>query len=156
MLKPAQMCCGFLICEVPPYSPWCFSLLGSKDKLPGGGNGNPLQYSCLENPMDRGASRATVYGLQRVQHDWVTNIHSRIDCSIIINGRTLLCCGVHCNFPDGSEWRYLLSMALPNYTDHLMSQFLFAGEVILLESQIEIIADQKLYNRHVIKLIVFA
>ena len=28
----------------------------------GGGNGNPLQYSCLENPMDRGAWWATVYG----------------------------------------------------------------------------------------------
>ena len=27
----------------------------------GGGHGNPLQYSCLENPMDRGASKATVY-----------------------------------------------------------------------------------------------
>ena len=27
----------------------------------GGGNGNPLQYSCLENPMDRGAWWATVY-----------------------------------------------------------------------------------------------
>ena len=29
-------------------------------RAPGGGNGNPLQYSCLENPMDRGAQRATV------------------------------------------------------------------------------------------------
>ena len=28
---------------------------------PGGGNGNPLQYSCLENPMDRGAWQATVH-----------------------------------------------------------------------------------------------
>ena len=28
----------------------------------GGGNGNPLQYPCLENPMDRGAWRATVHG----------------------------------------------------------------------------------------------
>ena len=28
--------------------------------FPGGGNGNPLQYSCLENPMDRGTWRATV------------------------------------------------------------------------------------------------
>ena len=27
-------------------------------------NGNPLQYSCLENPMDRGAWRATVHGSQ--------------------------------------------------------------------------------------------
>ena len=31
-----------------------------------GGHGNPLQYSCLENPMDRGAWRATVDGLQKV------------------------------------------------------------------------------------------
>ena len=38
--------------------------LGSVSGLgrsPGGGHGNPLQYSCLENPMDRGAWRATVH-----------------------------------------------------------------------------------------------
>ena len=33
------------------------------------GNGNPLQYSCLENPMDRGTWWATVYGSQRVRQD---------------------------------------------------------------------------------------
>ena len=32
-------------------------------RFPGGGNGNPLQYSCLENPMDRGAWWATVHGV---------------------------------------------------------------------------------------------
>ena len=32
-------------------------------RSPGGGHGNPLQYSCLENPMDRGAWRATVHGV---------------------------------------------------------------------------------------------
>ena len=32
---------------------------------PGGGHGNPLQYSCLENPMDRGAWRATVHGVAK-------------------------------------------------------------------------------------------
>ena len=31
-------------------------------RSPGGGHGNPLQYSCLENPMDRGAWGATVHG----------------------------------------------------------------------------------------------
>ena len=35
----------------------------------GEGNGNPLLYSCLENPMDRGAWWATVMGSQRVGHD---------------------------------------------------------------------------------------
>ena len=35
--------------------------------IPGEGNGNPLQYSYLENPMDRGAWRVTVHGLQKSQ-----------------------------------------------------------------------------------------
>ena len=35
--------------------------------IPGGGHGNPLQYSCLENPMDRGAWLGTVH---RVTHSW--------------------------------------------------------------------------------------
>ena len=34
-------------------------------RSPGEGNGNPLQYSCLENPMDRGAWWATVYGVAK-------------------------------------------------------------------------------------------
>ena len=33
--------------------------------FPGGGHGNALQYSCLENPMDRGAWRATVHGVAK-------------------------------------------------------------------------------------------
>ena len=36
------------------------SILGS-GRFPGGGHGNPLQYSCLENPLDRGAWRAMVH-----------------------------------------------------------------------------------------------
>ena len=35
----------------------------------GGGNGSPLQYSCLENPTDRGAWWAIVHESQRVKHD---------------------------------------------------------------------------------------
>ena len=38
-------------------------------RSPGEGNGNPLQYSCVENPMDRGAWRAIVTGSHRVGHD---------------------------------------------------------------------------------------
>ena len=39
---------------------------------PGEGNGDPLQYSWLENSMDRGAWRATVHGVARVRDDLVT------------------------------------------------------------------------------------
>ena len=48
-------------CRRPVFNPWV-------RKIPGGGNGNPLQYSCLENSMDRLQSM----GLQRVRHDWAT------------------------------------------------------------------------------------
>ena len=39
------------------------SLTPGSGRSPGGGNGNPLQYSCLENPMDGGAWCATVCGV---------------------------------------------------------------------------------------------
>ena len=42
---------------------WVQSL--SLEDSPGGGNGYPLQYSCLENPMDRGDCWATVYGVAK-------------------------------------------------------------------------------------------
>ena len=44
-------------------------LIPGLGRSPGEENGNPLQYSCLENPMDREAWRATVHGSQRVGHD---------------------------------------------------------------------------------------
>ena len=42
------------------------SIPGS-ERRPGEGNGNPLQYSCLENPMDRGAWQATVHEVAKSQ-----------------------------------------------------------------------------------------
>ena len=42
--------------------------LGREDS-PEGGNGNSLQYSCLENSMDRGAWLAAVHGVTRVGHN---------------------------------------------------------------------------------------
>ena len=44
------------------------------------GSDNPLQYSCLENLMDRGAWQATVLGSQRVRHDWATNTFVFFSC----------------------------------------------------------------------------
>ena len=41
-------------------------------RVPGEGNGNSLQYSCLENPTDRGAWRARVHGVARVGHNLTT------------------------------------------------------------------------------------
>jgi len=39
----------------PPASAGDSGLIPGLERFPGGGNGNPLQYSCLENPRDRGA-----------------------------------------------------------------------------------------------------
>ena len=54
---------------------------GEVDSIPGlgrssrGGCGNPLQYSCLENPMDRRAWQATVHRLKKCQRDWSNRAH---------------------------------------------------------------------------------
>ena len=48
-------------------------LIPGLGRSPGEGSGNPLQYSCLENSMDRGAWWAKSMGLQRAGHNWATN-----------------------------------------------------------------------------------
>ena len=63
---------GGAVVEILPTSAGDTGDLGSISELgrtPGGGNGNPLQSSCLENPMDRGAWRAIVRGAAK-RHDW--------------------------------------------------------------------------------------
>ena len=42
-------------------------------RSPGGGNGNPLHYSCQENPMDRGAWRDTVHGVAKSRTQTATD-----------------------------------------------------------------------------------
>ena len=49
-------------------------------RSPGEGNGNPLQYSCLENPMDGGARQATVHGVTKSQ----TQLSNFTRCNNII------------------------------------------------------------------------
>ena len=55
---------GSVLKSPPANSGDVGSVLGS-GRTPGGGHGNPLQYSCLENPLDRGAWRAMVHGAAR-------------------------------------------------------------------------------------------
>ena len=47
-------------------------LIPGSGRSSGEGNGSPLQYSCLETPIDRGSLQATVQGVVRVRHDLVT------------------------------------------------------------------------------------
>ena len=66
---------GFPCSSVGKESAYHTGDLGSipwSGRSPGEGNGNPLQYYCLENPMDRGAWQAIVHGVARVGHDLAT------------------------------------------------------------------------------------
>ena len=62
---------GSVVKNPPAYAkdagltPW-------SEESPGEGNGSPLQYSCLRNPMDRGAWWAIACGVTRVRHNLVT------------------------------------------------------------------------------------
>ena len=55
----------------PPNAGDRCSILAS-GRSPGGGNGNPLQSSCLGNSMDRGAGQAKVHGFATVRYDLAT------------------------------------------------------------------------------------
>ena len=56
-----------LVVNNPPVKAGGVGLISGLGKSPGGGHGNPLQYSCLENPMDRGPWWATVHGVTKNQ-----------------------------------------------------------------------------------------
>ena len=55
-------------------------LMPGSGRSPGEGNGNPLQYFCLENSTVRGAWQATVHGLARVGHDLATKPPPDTEC----------------------------------------------------------------------------
>ena len=62
---------GGSVVKNPPVNAGNTGSIPGLGRSPGEGNGNPLQYSCLKNPVDRGAWQATVHGVvsQRVRHD---------------------------------------------------------------------------------------
>ena len=64
-------------------------------RSPGEGNGNPLQYSCLENSWTEEPGRLQFLGSQRVRHDWVTNtfqwIHVYVNVYDVYSVLTGLC-----------------------------------------------------------------
>ena len=69
-----------LVVKNPPASAggaWDQGLIPGSGRSPGGGHGNPLQYSCLENPMDRGAWWAMIHGVAKSR---TQRSDSHIDC----------------------------------------------------------------------------
>ena len=60
----------------PPANAGDGKSIPDSGRSPGGGNGNPLQYSCLENPMDRGAWRAAL-------HEVMTEATEPVACTLL-------------------------------------------------------------------------
>jgi len=69
---------GSVVKNLPINAGYVGLIAGSR-MFPGEENGNPLQYSCLGNPMDRGACWATVHGSQRVGHNLATKQQKQQD-----------------------------------------------------------------------------
>ena len=73
--EPASQC-GRL--KIPGFDPWV-------GKIPWRGHSDPLQYSCLENPMLRGPWQATDLRVTRVRHDWNDFLLLLFSCSFMFN-----------------------------------------------------------------------
>ena len=83
---------------------------------PGVGNGNPLQCSCLENPMDRGAWRATVHGVPK-SRAWLKRVNNNSKgytycCEVLRNGLKPIG-AVQLEAALASLGRFLVSLACP-------------------------------------------
>ena len=77
-LKSVRIC---LQCWRPRSNPWSV-------RSPGEGNDSPLQYSCLEEPLDKGAWWATVQGAAKVRQDLVTKSPTSMCVCVCIHTHT--------------------------------------------------------------------
>ena len=59
---------GGSVVKNPPANVGNMGLIPGSERSPGEGNGNPLHYSCLQNPTDRGAGQTTTHGVARAGH----------------------------------------------------------------------------------------
>ena len=90
-------------------------------RSPGEGNGNPLQYSCLENPMDRGAWWATAHGVAK-SRTRLSDFTSQVISTQVVRVSP---CEKYCSKPQGDSW-VLLAKAffifLTNFSEHYCSR----------------------------------
>ena len=109
-LKRSTLTLGFLGSTSGKESTYqCRRWIPGLGRSPGGGNGNPLQYSCLENPMGRGAWQPTVYGIANSQ-TWLRRLCTRaymlwhcFDCVTCLTLTT----GLHSSTLENLWWQNL-------------------------------------------------
>ena len=119
---------GGSVVKNPPRNTGDAGSIPESERSPGGGNGNPLQYSCLENPMDRGARWAT----QRVGHNWA---HIAYTHSFLLASQVFGFCGgcclqayggrgpgltqhppVPCSWSEGQQWTLVHALVWLQWT----------------------------------------
>ena len=88
------------------FDPWI-------GEIPGVGNGNPLQYSCLENSMDRGAWQATVHRVTKGRHDWSNLAHTQHTIRVYLHLLLASSIVLHVRLSDFSKCR----------SDHIIFMF---------------------------------
>ena len=92
------------------------SIPGS-ERAPGEGNGNPLQYSCLENPMDRFMAG---YGVARVGHNLVTKLQLLL-LLILLSSMKVACCYWTSSVPWDTRWLHYWHMVYTQIRDGWMN-----------------------------------
>ena len=101
-------------------------------RSPGGGHGNPLQYSCLENPMDRGAWWATVHGVAKSRtqlSDFIFYLYSFPDGSVVKNLP-----GMQGTWVQSLGWEDPLEEEMANYSSILACKIPWTEEPGRLQS----------------------
>ena len=102
-------------------------------RSPGIGNSNPLQYSCLENPMDGGAWRATVHGVAKSQ-TWLSDrFHTVLVFFFLAHFTLYNQLQFHPSHQNWFKWASLIAQLVKNLPAMQETPVLFLGQEVTLE-----------------------
>ena len=136
-----------LVIKDPPASSGDIRDMGSvpgAGRSPGGGHGNPLQYSCLENPTDRGAWQAIIHKLQRDRYDWRDLAHTHPITTPFQKFSTSFFCLCTKYY---SAYSYLVLVEIILYLPHYEKVHIFQADVEKKIGTLSVVHSSKKENR---------
>ena len=125
-----------------------FKYISEKDLIAREGNGNPLQYSCLENPRDGGALQAAVHGVAESNMTEQFHFHFSLSCIGEGNSNPLQCSCLENPRDGGAWWAAISGVAQSRIRLKRLSSSSSSSSILLIHKGFQVLIRLLCSNKH--------